>query len=68
MSYSAQCGLGFVFSAVFLILFFAVRFRNAANEARTNAVALQAHGASHNYSVVAIVLAVLAVVATMFLK
>lgn len=68
MSYSVQLGLGVVFAAIFLILAFAVKFRNAGNEARTTPVALQAYGESHNYSVVAIVLIVLAVIASMFLN
>ena len=68
MSYATQCGLGFVFAAVFLILFFAVKFRNAGHEARTPKVAMQALGESHNYSVVAVVLVVLAVLVAIIAK
>lgn len=65
MSLSTQCGLGFVFAAIAVILFFAAKFRNAGNNALTDRVALHAYGESHNYSVVAIVLVVVAVIVAM---
>lgn len=68
MSVEIQCGLGFLFSAVFLILFFALKFRNAANNNSSPQVALQAYGESHNYSVVAIVLVVVAVLVAMLAR
>lgn len=61
MSYSMQCGLGFLFAAVIVILWFAAKFRDAGNDAQTNSVALQAYGESHMFSLVAIILVVVAV-------
>lgn len=68
MNATTQIALGLIFAAVFLILFFALKFRNAGDDARTNGVALQAYGESHNFSLVAIVIIVVAVIIAILVK